>query len=340
MFIDEIFPDLLGAMLYQPHPNYLAEAAAQPVVVWDASKRPGDTIQLDRYDFWGERGLTKTARRRSKTQTIGTARSEDITKNVVNLVLQEFSGPSDTAGLPSTFRIALQDALYAQRRLFDTGNLQEFHDSIGSTRLLDDYKRWRDRVIINELLATTNVYNPQDVADGSTAITGTGSRITVDDTITVVERLRNRNVPPFPDGTYHAICSPRFMKHLRQNSDFREAWKYSGQLNPLIMGPGTLMGAMGPMGPINPTVPPVVYEGVMYFETTNMPTATVNSLTAHQAVFFGMQSVGIATGGMGPRILVNQDDDFGRFIILIWQMYGDFQMLNPDFVQIARTFAA
>jgi hypothetical protein len=337
MFIDEVFPDLLGAMLFEPTPNYIAEAATQPVMVWDASKRPGDTIQLDRYDFWGERGLTKTARRRTKTQTIGTARSEDITKDVVNLVLQEFTGPSSTTGDPSTFKISLQDALYAQRRLFDTGSLQDFHDSIGSTRLLDDYKRWRDRVIINELLASTNTYNPGNKANGATLVTDKFDVTT--DLVTVVEGLRNRNVPPFPDGLYHAIVSPRFMKHLRQQSDFRNTWQYSGQINPLLTGPGALLGQMGPMGPVAPTTNPVVYENVMFFESTNVPTTTINSLTANQAVFFGMQSVGIATGGMGPRILVNQDDDFGRFIILIWQMYGDFQLLNGDFVTVARTYA-
>lgn len=338
MFIDELFPDLLGALLYEPHPNYIAEAAVQPVLVWDASKRPGDTIQLDRYDYWGEKGLTKDARRRTKTQTIGTANSEDIDKDVVNLVLQEFTGPSTSTGAPSTFKISLQDALYAQRRLFDTGQLQAFHDSIGSTRLLDDYKRWRDRVIIDELSTTTRTYNPSATADGSVSTSNKFDVTT--DLVKVVEDLRTSNIPPFPDGTYHCLAHPRFMKHLRQQSDFRQTWQYSGQIAPLITGYGPMMGMMGPMGPVNPIAPPVLYEGVMFFESTNIPTFTVNSITAYPAYFFGMQSVGIATGGMGPRILINQDDDFGRFIILIWQMYGDFKILNPDFVIEARTYAA
>jgi hypothetical protein len=348
MFIDEVFPDLLGAMLFEPHPNYIAEAAVQPVLVWDASKRPGDTIQLDRYEFWSERGLTKDARRRSKTETLGTANSEDIDKEVVNLVLQEYTGPSTSSGQASTFKIALQDALYAQRRLFDTGNMQAFHDSIGSTRLLDDYKRWRDRVIINELAATSVAYNPNGVTDaevgtGTNDLDNTKFDITTD-LVTVVEMLRNKNIPPFPDGTYHCICSPRFMKHLRQDSDFRQTWQQSAQIANLITGPGPLLGQMGPMGPINPISPPVMYEGVLFFESTNVPTLSVTTDVgagdiAYPAYFFGMQSVGIATGGMGPRILVNQDDDFGRFIILIWQMYGDFQLLNEDFVVEARTYA-
>jgi hypothetical protein len=31
----------------------------------------------------------------------------------------------------------------AQRMLLDTGNLNQFHQSIGSLTLLDDYRRWR-----------------------------------------------------------------------------------------------------------------------------------------------------------------------------------------------------
>jgi hypothetical protein len=129
------------------------------------------------------------------------------------------------------------------------------------------------------------------------------------------------------------------MKHLRQQNDFRQAFQYSGNIQPLLMGPGNMLGAMGPMGPLG-MAPPIVYEGVMFFESNNMPTQTVNNIVGRLGIFFGMQSVGVATGGMGPRILINQDDDFGRFIILIWQLYGDFQLLNGDFVTVARTYAA
>jgi hypothetical protein len=38
----------------------------------------------------------------------------------------------------------------AQRLLLDTGNLNMFHQSIGSLTLLDDYRRWRDRVFLDE----------------------------------------------------------------------------------------------------------------------------------------------------------------------------------------------
>ena len=41
MFIDNDFPKLLGAELYRPHPAYIVEMAAEPVVVHDFTKQPG-----------------------------------------------------------------------------------------------------------------------------------------------------------------------------------------------------------------------------------------------------------------------------------------------------------
>ena len=40
MFIDNDFPKLLGAELYRPHPAYIVEMAAEPVVVHDFTKQP------------------------------------------------------------------------------------------------------------------------------------------------------------------------------------------------------------------------------------------------------------------------------------------------------------
>ena len=53
MFLDNDFPKILGAELYRPHPAYVCEMAVEPVVVHDFTSQPGQTVQLDRYKFWG-----------------------------------------------------------------------------------------------------------------------------------------------------------------------------------------------------------------------------------------------------------------------------------------------
>ena len=70
------------------------------------------------------------------------------------VTLREYTGPADTrdSAQPSTFKVARETLITAQRLLLDTGNLNVFHQSIGSLTLLDDYRRWRDRVFANELL--------------------------------------------------------------------------------------------------------------------------------------------------------------------------------------------
>jgi hypothetical protein len=95
---------------------------------------------------------TKTNRERTQDQTIGTANSRSIVKDKVLVSLREYTGPADpnNANLPSTFKIARETLMTAQRLLLDTGNLNMFHQSIGSLTLLDDYRRWRDRVFLDE----------------------------------------------------------------------------------------------------------------------------------------------------------------------------------------------
>lgn len=132
MWIENDFPKLLGAELYRPHPSYVVEMAVEPVVVWDASKQPGQTIQLDRYKFWGAPG-TKDSRRRTADQTLGTASSRNIVKDKVLVHLNEYTGPADPSdpNAPSTFKISRETLITAQRALLDTTNLASFHQSIG-----------------------------------------------------------------------------------------------------------------------------------------------------------------------------------------------------------------
>ena len=376
MFIDTDFPKILGAELYRPHPAYICEMAVEPVVVHDFTRQPGQTVQLDRYKFWGNPG-TKDSRERISDQTIGTANSRNITKEKVLVVLKEYTGPADPGDptQPSTFKIARETLITAQRMLLDTGNLNMFHQSIGSLTLLDDYRRWRDRVFLDELSkaeangpasSTQGGYyfpggkekNPVYSADEYTANVQQFQVRT--DLLTVVKDLRKRNVPTFVDGLYRCICDPTFMMHLRRDPDFREIARYSGNPgqgmymgNPMMpnnasffQGPQAGQGYFLAGEPVMPTG--VQFEGVKFFESTNFPnktqTATLGSspgagtYEVAQGYFFGPQAVGVGIGGPNAQVLINNNDDFSRFIILIWQLYAGFDILNKDFITTAFSF--
>ena len=378
MFIDNDFPKLLGAELYRPHPAYIVEMAAEPVVVHDFTKQPGQTVQLDRYRFWGNPG-TKTQRERTQDQTIGTANSRSIVTDKVLVSLREYTGPADpnNSNLPSTFKIARETLMTAQRLLLDTGNLNMFHQSIGSLTLLDDYRRWRDRVFLDEFSKSEargassdtqgGYYYPNGKAKASSTSLNNYSATEYaserykfnvkTDLLEVVKQLRKRNVPVFADGYYRCIADPSFMKDLRADQGFREVARYPG------MGqPNPMMGAMSPNSAIygggqygqaqfvagEPVMPSgFVFEGVRFFESTNFPDKSITvdigdgagsvSHTTPPALFFGPQAVGVGIGGPNAQVLINNNDDFSRFIILIWQLYAGFANLNKDFVTSAFT---
>jgi len=369
MFVDNDFPKLLGAELYRPHPAYIVEMAAEPVVVHDFSKQPGQTVQLDRYRFFGNPG-SKESRERTAEQTIGTANSRNIVKDKVLVTLKEYTGPADSNDptQPSTFKIARETLITAQRLLLDTGNLTSFHQSIGSLTLLDDYRRWRDRVFINELLKAVSkgqssdqsggYYFPGNLPVGDLTYTNNQqAKFDVkDDLLNVVKQLRKRNTPTYQDGFYRCVCDPTFLMHLRQNSDFREVARYpgNGQINPLMsamqpnaaiyMGQGFGQATFVAGEPIMPTG--FVFEGVRFFESTNMPSqqenATIASVTKNYpaaiGMFFGPQAVGVGIGGNNAQVLLNNNDDFSRFVMLIWSLYAGFEMLNADFITDAYSF--
>tara|TARA_Y100001972_G_scaffold70768_1_gene86089 strand:- start:2184 stop:3272 length:1089 start_codon:yes stop_codon:yes gene_type:complete len=356
--------------------------ATEPVVVHDFTSQPGQTVQLDRYKFWGQPG-TKDSRERISDQTIGTANSRNITKEKVLVVLKEYTGPADPGDptQPSTFKIARETLVTAQRLLLDTGNLNMFHQSIGSLTLLDDYRRWRDRVFIDELAKAEaqgqanskqgGYYFAGDKAkNAQNQITYTAAEFTAQvqqfsvrtDLLEVVKDLRKRNVPTFADGMYRCICDPTFMMHLRRDEDFREIARYSGNpgqgmymANPMMpnntsfyMGPQAGQGYFLAGEPVMPTG--VQFEGVKFFESTNFPTKAVQaSFTGAapyaaeevaQGFFFGPQSIGVGIGGPNAQVLINNNDDFSRFIILIWQLYAGFEVLNTDFITTAFSFVA
>ena len=377
MFVDSDFPALLGAELYRPHPTYLAEYVCQPVVVHDFGIQPGQTIQLDRYRFWGDPG-TKESRKRTANQSIGTANTKDIAKDKVLVTLDEYTGPASpiNPNEPGVFKVSTHTLVKAQRLLLDTGSLTQFHNSIGSLTLLDDYRRWRDRVIINELAAAEGkgaasesqggYYFPKGkIKDSSGIVTYTAQEISnsehrfdvTEDLLTTVEWMRKRNIPAFEGGRYRALSDPTFMTHLRANSDFREVARYPGnglvqpdfasylQPNAAIFMGGQYGQSMFVNG--EQTMPlGFQFEGVHWFDSTNFPAKLQNSVfdstTAQrrvaQCLFFGQMAIGIGVGGANAQVLINNNDDYSRFISVVWQLFAGFELLNADFVTVAYSF--
>ena len=96
----------------------------------------------------------------------------------------------------------------------------------------------------------------------------------------------------------------------------------------------------------------LIFECVRWFESTNLaekslqvtiadatnPSITNEVTTAAPMIFFGPQAVGVGIGGNNAQILLNNNDDFSRFIIMIWSLFAGFEVLNKDFITVAYSF--
>lgn len=277
MWIDPDFPKVLGSELYRPTPDFIIPYVVRPVTKYDWTKGPGDTLQLDRFNYWDpetDASLTKEARRRADTEVIGTGSSRTIAKEKVIMTLDEYTGPADPSNpnSPSTFKIGYRQIIAAQRNFWEYGQVG-FHNSLGSSNLLQDFRRWNDRLYINEMLASTNVYNPRGITDGDTIDLSASSfeflgapTINSDDIDKIVADMSSapRFTPKFEDGNIGCVCSPRFIQLLKKDPKFREVARYPGALGGQM--PMSMM-----MSPVGDGAPPQIPYGVAQNMMGNAP---------------------------------------------------------------------
>lgn len=86
----------------------------------------------------------------------------------------------------------------------------------------------------------------------------------------------------------------------------------------------------------------LTYTNVPTQQQVNHPTGSALR-TAYLGFFFGSNAIGEVFGGapedgIPVRVKRNLNDDYGRFLILIWQAFFGLALLNPDFVVVARTY--
>lgn len=345
---EQAVPDILGQQLPTRTGNYQARNSIQPILVHDFNASLGDVVQLDRFPTFGERGMSKQQRERTSEQVIGTGASESVQKRVRQVRLAEFTGPSTTAGLASCLHITRKDMIYARRKLWqlvqqgqDEMGLKVFHESIGSMLLADDFARFDDRALVEELSRCQLKYNPGAKTDNAALNT---DKFSTSDLRLIEEELNFRNTPKFPDGFYHALVDLRLLRHLREDPLFQQfaiAQIQSGVPNApdqstLIRGQGGGGGMATGMGPMNPgqVFTPIQYEGFIFYPSNTIPTRSISTangpLLARLGFFFGPGSVGLAQGDRGPRIEDYGNTDYNRHWYYIWCQYSQTEYMLED----------
>jgi hypothetical protein len=359
-FIDNALPNLLGMPLRRVRPEYPELAALQPQVVHDFQAFRGKVVELNRYDYFPRQGKVIANYTRDQNSVIGTARSEPLTKATVKLYLKELTGPNDINGLSSSFHVTAENLRFAQQALWDTGNLMAFHQAIGSENMADDYQSAVSSFVLNELASGSAKYNPGGAADNATYATTAAATFNYQDLMRVKQALVTANTQAFPStGKFHVLASSTFMRHLETDPDFLQTQRavLNSGLVPVNESPlfGGKLGVTPSGLPAISAMTPVIYGDFAFWRsrmldylefatTSSITTPSTSNLTAKLAYFFGVGTVGEASGNMGPQILI-QRGDYDRHINLIWQRWADWKFLltndeNSGTCIEARTYAS
>jgi len=393
---------VIGAELYRTHASYIARWVLQPRIVHDFQQAPGTRVRMKKFAYWNDNGsYNLDARSRNPQQVLGTGGARGLTEENIEISLKEMTGPSSgniaNPSEPGVLKISTFDIITAQRDLYQMAQATQFHDSIGSNNLINDYQATEDGIYLNLALSANpftstggqmasdtrgGYLNPNGVANGGTYNTTTGiPKIDiVRDVTKVVADMHQRMVPPFQSNygdCYHALCTPGFLRHLRQDPEFRKVVQYPGypvqalQYNnsptlpdmvPLIewtqnpnqlVRDGYLAGQTGfGMTRVLPTG--ILFEGVRWFVTNNLSKIPVQLTTsglssygysdgtavrnADYAIIFGRDVIGEAVWGNGPTVRIKDETDYQRFLFAIWHKYAGYVVMHPNHVTVLRTF--
>lgn len=337
---------LLSSLLQTRTGFYQMRRALDVQPIWNPNATLGQYAQIKRFPTLGDRGLSKQQRTRESDTMIGTNRTVSVDPRVRQVRVREFTGPSTLDGLAACLHITEADMRFAVHALWQraqrgdyVGGIREFHQSIGSMLLADDYARLDDRILAMEVMRSIFKYNPGAVADANVLAT---SKITVADLRRVNEQLSRLNTPFFPNGKRRIVCDERWMRHLREDPEFQQfaialiQGSNPASQSPVISAPtagGTL--ATG-IGPAIDTPPPTIYtyENFDIYVTNTLPTkliATANGTQrAYLALAFGPGTVGQVVADRGPNVRNYENRDFGRHEFFIWQMFGEFEYMLDD----------
>lgn len=359
IFADPLVPALMGVPLRRSKPTYTAQLAVQPLVVHDFLTVRGKQLQLKRSKYWSRAGMTKAAHARNKNQILGTERAEPLSTDDVFIELTEFTGPNDPHGNVSSLHVTKEDMLFARVNLYESGNLQTFHNSIGSENLADNYQAWDESVIFQELMQSTLKYNPGNTPDNAVYATEADATFScVRDLLEIEKILLQNNTQPFPNGLWRGLISPQMKKHIEADPDFRETQRSiiaSGLVSPRangLVGSNTIMITPSGMTVSSPIAPmyygnfelfPANVLGDLSRASTASVTATARTnIPASLGMFFGFGAVGKAVGGAGAQVIM-EVGDYGRHFNFQWQWWGDYKHLqttqgNSGVTVEARTY--
>lgn len=271
----------------------------------------GHTVRINRPVLTGGQ-YTVAARTISSSQSISTT-AIDVTAEQVSVTLLRVVGPAASGGSgPAPFAIDRMDAAKSVHQLREIAGLN----------LVYDRNKYLDTVIGLQYDTASNnsVVRPGSLsADSSFPNTGE-TALDLDTLFRAQQTLEEANVPKFSDGTYRAILSPKQLRQLKSDPDFRASAQFFESKNPLFQ----------------PSVTQVGDISIIASNTIQTDATTVSGVTIQRGMMFGPSAVGYGCGMM-PEVRYANEDNYGETAKVVWVCYEGHSVLDNRFVVGVRS---
>jgi len=280
------------------------------VNVAELGNGPGHTVRLNRPAF-ANTTYTAASREIPSGSTISTT-PINVASEQVSITLKRFGGPYDQVnGNVAPFGVDRFDASLPVHKIAAIVGMQMQRDFdktidgfVGTLLGLGANTLWPNGYTVDTQFSNANGDGPMSYS-----------------MINQTERkLDDLNIPVFADGYRTMVMPPLAIQQLKDDPQFA---RYS-ELHP----------------PINPVLAKTYYRtvGRMHiFKSTSLPTTTNGSSgTVQISHAFGPGVLGSGVGEM-PHTVASTADNYGESALVIWLMYGGFQVMDNRFCVVVHT---
>jgi len=271
----------------------------------------GHTVRINRPVLSGGQ-YTVAARTISSSQSISTT-AIDVTAEQTSITLLRVVGPAASGGSgPAPFAIDRMDA---------SKSVHQLRELVG-LNLKYDREKYLDSVIglLYDGASSNSVVRPGSIsADSGFPNTGE-TALDLDTLFRAQQALEEANIPKFSDGKYRCVLSPKQIRQLKQDPDFRSSAQFFESKNPLFQ----------------PSVTEVGDIAIIASNTIQTDATTVSGVTIQRGLMFGPSAVGYGCGMM-PEIRYAHEDNYGETAKVVWVCYEGHGVLDNRFVVGVRS---
>jgi hypothetical protein len=183
-----------------------------------------------------------------------------------------------------------------------------------------DFDKLIDTIMVTLYDALGTVVRPKGMADEESPQVAGDYPMSHTVLTEIEQRLKEANVPTFPDGRWIGVLTPQQEQQLKNDDAFVKQARYFKETSPLYVG--NIVAEWGRRLRLycSNTMP-------IYPPGTTLDNGKTPAVPIHNAHFFGPGVIGSGVGQM-PRPATSTQDNYGEWALLLWIMYAGFTMFD------------